>query len=120
MPDTKVTCAHESFAQLKKELSEMFPIQSEFEIIHDEAPPGVYRFKVRFDANLTDPRLIIVKEGKPNLSPDLCSGEAPEVKITEWRFDAFYDNMTFGWIKADDQEPPRPTDDIAAFIRQLV
>ncbi|MDQ2776668.1 MAG: hypothetical protein M3Y57_17380 [Acidobacteriota bacterium] len=52
-------------------------------MIHDEEPPGVRRFKVQFDANPTDPRLLIIKEGKPNLLPDLISGEAPEVEKTD-------------------------------------
>jgi hypothetical protein len=120
MAETKLTCARQSFAQIKTELSAIFTLQSEFEMIHDEEPPGVHRFKVQFDANPTDPRLLIIKEGKPNLLPDLISGEPPEVEKTGWRFDAFYDGTTFGWIKTDDLERQRSTDDVAAFIRALI
>ena len=55
---------------------------------------NTHRFKVQFDANPTDPHLLIIKEGKPNLLPDSISGEAPEVEKTGWRFDAFYDGAT--------------------------
>jgi hypothetical protein len=59
MPDTKQTSARQSFAQLKTELGTIFIPQSDFEMIHDEDPPGIHRIKVRFDANADDPRLLV-------------------------------------------------------------
>jgi hypothetical protein len=120
MSDTVWRWAQGSFAQLKTELFEISTEQSESEIIIDQASPGLHRIKIWLDGrNRASPGLDITQDGKPNLHPDLISGDPQQVETSSQHFDAIHNDVVSGWIDPNDLESVRSTDEIATLIRGL-
>jgi hypothetical protein len=117
MAETLLVRAKDSFVRIKTKLSHAATSQSVSEIIFE---PDIRRIKLRLDADPTNPGLILIQEGKPNLAPAPGSGETVEVEKIQRRFDAFGTENSFGWVDHTDLESARGDDEIVAIVLGLL